>query len=513
MALVPLTAWTDLTPTPAPRTGTKRDGGGKYYTSGDGRRWYYLLVERSDIDLPEAKPKSKAIPLMAEIPLAELGGKLLVCLQKEERLFTVFDSLFEFATFTRHITDPHRCFYEIILGDFPQKPHFDIELSRKDHEAIFDTIDPEMVKDEVIAALLEVMTAHGVELNLERDLLLYASHGKDKLSFHIVVDNHCHCNHVEAKQLYQKVLAKLPAALTSLRPAVLDHAVYSKKQQFRMMGSQKFNSGRKKVFQTHWRFRGREITYRCVEPPENPQHEYLMHLEASLVSNTGMCLMLPSFFEPGDARPDNFEYKEISAETAQRALQLLADYAGMAPDDPRFPYQILDIKGAIIVLKRLRASMCRICSRVHENENPFLFVIEDTVYFHCRRAPGNKKLFVGKLNEGAVKGPTQIVSVATDDTGAGLTKISQAEKTRTEQQVWCQDVLARVQGLAASTTRTVKEPVSLKTERVYHKLRPGELQQVWETSQTVTLPREGINFAAAGAGLDTAWDVTPSRRR
>lgn len=510
MAQVPLTAWTDVTPTPTVRRAPSRG----FYTSGDGRKWYYLLVERGEIEavdetqggqvitVPRAA-KSKAIPLLSEIPLSELGGKLLVCLHKEERMFTVFDSFFDFANYIRPITDPHRCFYEIIIGDFPQKPHFDIELSRKDHEDIFDTINPESVKDEVIAALLEVLEGKGVKLDLTRDVLLYSSHGRDKISFHIVVDNYCHCNNVEAKQLYQKVVAKLPAHLTALRPAVLDHAVYSKKQQFRMLGSQKFGSGRKKVFHKDWTFRGQPVSYRYVESPENPQHEYLMQLESSLVSNTGMCLMLPTFFEEGDTRPDNYEYKEISPETATRAIQLLADYAGMTPDDKRFPYQLLDIKGSIIVLKRLRPSMCRICSRVHENENPFLFVIEETVYFHCRRAPGNKKLYVGKIGEGPVKGPTQIVSVAgpPDDRAIGLTKVEHATQVRQDQQAFCQDVLARVQGLAAAPTRSVKPPASMRTNAAYARIRPGDMQVIWERAETITPKEEPSIFAAAGASM------------
>jgi len=62
-----------------------------------------------------------------------------------------------------------------------------------------------------------------------------------------------------------------------------------------------------------------------------------------------------------------------------------------------FPFIVRDVKGSIISLKRLKPSFCKICERVHEHENPYLLVIDDNVYFYCRRNT-DKNLPLGKIN-------------------------------------------------------------------------------------------------------------------
>ena len=41
--------------------------------------------------------------------------------------------------------------------------------------------------------------------------------------------------------------------------------------------------------------------------------------------------------------------------------------------------------------------MCKLCHRIHEHQNPYLFVVghEKHVYFDCRRHPEGKKLYIG----------------------------------------------------------------------------------------------------------------------
>jgi len=451
--VVPITAWTQKPTTEAPIVRKKS----KYpyervYVGNDGRKWYFLLVEREVYDADGNTKKDPSprglIPLMAEVPLAELSGKLVIGLQKDERLFTTFDSHIDFAYFLRNIKEDQRCFYEIIMGEFPQKPHFDIEVSRQDHPEYFATVEPDQLCELILDCILTVFKNKDIELSLERDILIFSSHGENKISFHIVIDNYCHCNNAEAKQLYKKVYALLPAQLQEMKPPILDHAVYSKKQQFRIVGCQKYKSGRIKRLRKEWTFHGKTIVHQYIEEPESLYHEYLLQLESSLVSNTSTCFLLPSFFEESDARPDNIEYKDITQEQADHAIKLLAELMGVTPDDPRFPYRLLDLKGGIIVLKRLRPSNCRICSRVHEAENPFLFVIDGAVYFHCRRAPANKKFFVGRIAP-AQSGPNPL-------------PVSEVEVRKEAAVNWCTDVVNRIKQLASEPTRPVTMSITLK---------------------------------------------------
>ena len=518
--VVPLTAWTQPPTTEPLKKVHPYQPKERFYIAKDGRKWYYLLVEReayeavneikAENEIAETvkvEPKRSGwIPLMAEIPMAELSGKLVIGLQSDERLFTVFDSHIDYAKFVKDVSEDHRCFYEIIMGDFPQKPHFDIEVSRRDHEEYFSNVDRDSLKDIVLEKIFEVLANKDVHLSIERDVLVFSSHGKDKISFHIVLDNCCHCNNAEAKQFYKKVYALLPRELQEMKPPVVDHAVYSKKQQFRIVGSQKFESGRTKLLLKEWSYKGQAIKYKYIEEPESIYHENILQLEASLVSNTSTCFLLPSFFEETDVRPDTIDYKEISRESADKAIQLLAELMGVAPDDPRFPYRFLDLKGGIIVLKRLRPSNCRICSRVHEGENPFLFVIDGAVYFHCRRAPSNKKFFVGRIDveaSGDVLAPINDSDqqvVATQEL-SGLTVLTmrttivRADKSGTEVGVGvlCNDVLEPMKLLASQPTRGVKEPDTLK----YQKMEEAEtLEELPEKIKKIKKDEEEMRIGA-----------------
>ena len=51
-------------------------------------------------------------------------------------------------------------------------------------------------------------------------------------------------------------------------------------------------------------------------------------------------------------------------------------------------------------MKRIKQSYCQLCKRIHQHENPYLLISEDlNVFFHCRRAPPNKKLYIGTLKQ------------------------------------------------------------------------------------------------------------------
>jgi len=82
------------------------------------------------------------------------------------------------------------------------------------------------------------------------------------------------------------------------------------------------------------------------------------------------------------------------------AFYLLAKALQIPPDSERFPYKFDRVDSSFVLLRRIKASKCKMCKRVHQHENPYLLITEDlNVFFHCRRAPPNKKLFIGSLNK------------------------------------------------------------------------------------------------------------------
>jgi hypothetical protein len=377
-----------------------------------GQRWYYLLVPDASVESPKRSSKTKrARSLMDDYRLSQIDGKLVVVLTtpNEKRIYSLFDSYIEFGHYQQKFPAENRCFYEVIFGEFPQKPHFDIDIDQSDIGTLdLDTLALE-IRDAVIRQVILILNEYGITLHLDRDVLVYTSHGPTKRSFHLVINNYCHVDHKEARRLYDRVFDGISKELTyPMLNKWIDPAVYSSKQQFRIVGSQKFKTNRPKKFESVWTYQGQTIQHRYIEPVESPSHEYILQLEESLVSHTSSCNILPSLMDPAQVtdepttNPAIYRSEDVSTDLARRALQMCADKAGISIHDRKFPYQIRSINGGIISLKRVKASRCQICNKVHEHENPYIFIIESNgtknVYFDCRRKPG-KKLWIGSIDD------------------------------------------------------------------------------------------------------------------
>src|SRR5438445_4316354 len=149
--LVPLSCLPQTTPSPpvsnvGSNVGGNVGGGGTTRSIGscsvtiEGRRWYYRLVKTDNTWC-----------LFDEHPINTLDGWLVVCLvvpseslrrwdrgndTSEEakkrkpttRLYSAFRSYLEFYDYQQHFSPLKRSFFEIILGEFAQKPHFDIDV-------------------------------------------------------------------------------------------------------------------------------------------------------------------------------------------------------------------------------------------------------------------------------------------------------------------------------------------------------------------------------------------------
>lgn len=417
-----------------------------YYRIINGIRWYYRLKQQKD---GEKNKKG----LFSDVPRHTLSNSLIVALSyldtdtnKEFRLYTSFKSYLEFGIYQLKLPQHERCFYEIILGESSQKPHFDIDIDNKEAPG-------EEIKDNVIDAITEVLLNKGIQLKMDTDVLIYTSHGNNKQSYHVVINNYCHTNNVEAKAFYDNVMDHVKPEFTQW----IDRAVYSPTQQFRIVGSQKYGSSRKKVFQKYWNYKGIVINYKYPESPDSPEHEMVMQLEASIVGYTGNCKFLPPFEPRMDKIKNYIESEDIDIKDATAALNLVAAAGKINVEDSRFPYKFLGINGPIVMLKRTKASCCKICNRVHEHENPYLVVVGDekAVYFHCRRAPDSKKLYLGKLAPNP-DSPPKVAAVEEPSPE----QIKQNEVRIT----WTKNVLDRVQKVAQQGTGKEKKFVTGATE-------------------------------------------------
>jgi len=364
------------------------------------KKWYRMLLDKNKSGL------------FSDYPREHIGKGLLVSMSHDEKeyvhgrekskvkpVFVLFKSYIEFALYCRYIPDNNKYFYEIILGECPQKPRFDIDIDNP-------TIDGEDVKDCLVESIIDTLGQRGVFISIN-NILIYVSHGfnsnnKYKQSYHIVIDNYCHANNVEARAFYDKVISGVPEKYKEY----IDSGVYSSTQQFRIVGSTKIYNNRYKSFQKVWKYKGKDIIHQYPEEAEDSDHEMIMQLEESLITFTGNCSFLPTF-QP-EEKENNInerkgttysDFEDIDDSDIKAALELLAQIEMIPTSSSLFPYTVDNIDGSLIVLKRVRPSFCKTCLRVHENQNPYLFIIgeEKTVYFHCRRAETKKRLCLGKL--------------------------------------------------------------------------------------------------------------------
>lgn len=369
----------------------------------NGLHWYYYLNPKDE----KANGKKG---LFSEHSRGSVFGKLLVCwdyldmvTQRKTKLYHLFENYIHFAKFFLSLPYEHRSFFEVIIGELPQKPHFDVdmEISVEEYKS--------GIHFKVLEDLISVVMSLIPEIKIEKDVCIYSStlqnpqinkDGEIKISYHLVINHFCHASNTEAKAFYFNVIKLLPKEYYENR--WIDFSVYSVTQQFRIYNSAKAGTQRFKLLQEKFVFKGKEYKHVLDEEGDDDATKFLVRLEESIVgARVSNCKMLPSF-----AVPEEFSKKhqiqdggEIDMEIAMEAISLLAQSVGMTPEDPKFPYCLDKCEGPFVVLKRLRPSKCRLCKRIHEHQNPYLFIAPDnkSVFFHCRRAPNTKNLYIGAL--------------------------------------------------------------------------------------------------------------------
>jgi hypothetical protein len=389
------------------------------------KRWYHRLVPPTEYELQEGKKRARA--LLEDHDQGDIFGKLVISYmgsgQKQEdskhsgadgytelisqtRVYALFDSYVEFFHYQRKFAPEHRCFFEVIFGDMPQKPHFDIDIQldemMKEKVILLDEAikQSDQLKDVVItAALTELIENYKVKAGLG-NILLYTSHGPSKRSYHVVIDSFAHENNREAKAFYDAVVKRIP-----FNSNYVDHRVYSGKQQFRVVGSQKQNSGRSKVFHKQFTYGTGQITHIYHQVASSTEHETLIILYESLVGMTSMCTLLPNKVTEAMKTYRNNGKINVQADllldTALKAVEMLAAKFGTTSDDPEFPCEYANVQGGIIIMKRRFPSCCWICKTVHHSNNPYMYILYGNLYWHCRSAAPSQRFYVGPFVDNA----------------------------------------------------------------------------------------------------------------
>lgn len=346
-----------------------------------GMRWYSCFLKKDDSNSS----------LQSQYTKDELDNMFLVCYNVGGRLlYSAFRNYLEFSRYQGLINCESKSFFEIIVGDRPQKPRFDIDN-------LDSCSDYKLLLSNLVKACSELVVEYTTSksLNLQRDVLIYESVTPEGINrtFHVVLNNYYHQNNDQAKIFYQEVMNKLDEGYKEF----IDSSVYSSRQQFRILGSRKPNSNRPKVHLSKWMYFDEEIEHVFDVVPNTPEHLESISLYESLISVVDASTLLchPYRTESKGKKAHDSDIPDIPPEMAIKALQMYAQRGDMGIKDKKFPYKITSIRGGLVILKRIRMSRCPICDRVHTSENPFLLIVENEVYFYCRRA--DDKIYVGTL--------------------------------------------------------------------------------------------------------------------
>ncbi len=351
--------------------------------------------------------------------------------------FALFSSFVPFAQIYYRLEPEHRHFYEVILGDMHQKPHFDLDI------ATSLGVDGDTVLYKVLDAICKCLDDVQVALDVNKDICIYTSHTSSKWSYHVVIQHWYHTDHHEAKALFlrmsrylrmwemddfwgrlepcesvdqlraecaectcakdiRKILATwddtediLPSLIAYSE--FLDHAVYGSSQQFRLMGSCKPGKSNTKKLVRDWTWKSMHHVY-DIEP-ETPGEEFMTQFEESLVAFTKSCRPLPTLIDDQDPRWGKSKtHSHGSSEVTDDVIHKALDWYNQVLPEEHF--DVRQVEERLIRLERTRPTPCQVCGRSHEHENPFITISEPVgsvchVNYHCGRS--DKSTYLGAI--------------------------------------------------------------------------------------------------------------------
>jgi hypothetical protein len=355
-------------------------------------KYWYNYLKSSEIETDGVIKKVKGF--LEDYPLSVLKDKLIVCRtpNPEVHLFNAYESYLHFIMAYQNIPMEERHFYEIIVGSWEQKPHFDLDF--KTENGLFNTLRPDgspvsytsnQILEILIDAIEKVLDEQHITINLETDVLIYSSCLGEKNSYHLILNNWYHRNNENAKGFYQAVISKIPTELNNNK--LIDGSVYSTTQQFRILGSTKVGTYRPKILIDKFCYKGKTIEHKYpkldeISKDEKDKQIYVSMFEESLITQTYNCNALPNFAQEKEKiQYTNNTYYQVTPEIANFSLDKLLGKEN---------YKISKIKDGLIILQRIRPSQCGICKRVHENENPYLQISPTgNINYFCRRSEEN----------------------------------------------------------------------------------------------------------------------------
>ena len=354
------------------------------------RKWYYRLKEGLLTALTDDE---------------KMNGMVFAFVNPEgKRFFSYFDNYIEFVKLLLTLPPEKRCFHELVMEHRPTKLIFDLDIKKFQYEEVKED-EVQYFLELLISAIISQFKEFGIELQVEKNFLIFSSHGKEKWSFHVLVDGYYCDNHQEASEIFKRVFQKIEHPK---KHEWLDGSVYSVNHCFRTLGSVKEKKDvseeyRMKKLELEWKYKNQIISFQYSEKPRNDKHRTVLEFERSFLTLTESCFPLPNLVVKHQNAKDGLfgNVQQAEEPVLNYAFRLFQSMYGTTS------FQYGGNMKNIILLIRKQATGCPICERVHEKENAFIWLKECVekgaekgaekdvvskyeIYFDCRRSNGSK---------------------------------------------------------------------------------------------------------------------------
>lgn len=318
--------------------------------------------------------------------------------------YAAFDSHWDVFHFLKKEPQWRRQYHEVIPEFREQKPRFDIDVDIEKYR-LAKKADPEirkmslgevgdLVKDMVLEAAKKVMKKHDIDLDFNADIMVFTSHGKEKRSYHIILNRYFHSCCAQAYAFY--IECKRVCLYPELFELLVDPGIYTKNHSIRLLWCNKLSDlSRVKKYTPEFTYHGRKyrhIITQYFEGYEDQNYDEeltkLIVFGNSLVTFTAECSPMPKFPVKTKKYVDT---EEIDDDTFEKCKAIVDKW------DKDNVFEVLEAEKGRIMMKRLVPSYCDICKRVHDKRNPFCYILNGGLYWHCVQGKGKPGICLGRI--------------------------------------------------------------------------------------------------------------------
>lgn len=309
--------------------------------------------------------------------------------------FSHFETPVEIFNYVKKVPPEIRCFHEVVEGERSiSKMRFDVDI--KD-------LNPEqysfLVGEAVYQLLLSIYT-----WNSSVTVLIYQSCCPviRKVSYHVILPEIVG-KHYQLQQLYKEICGCMPQEYSQY----IDHEIYSKVKSLRLVYSTKPGESRYKVPVDLFSWKDMNIAFPWPLDGSG-NRDALTTFEDSLLMCCNRTKVVLDYPEP--IKYNTVDYTCNASDKEILALAI-----------PEGDFTLREKKSSnFFILNRVKTKdsnrpqvPCSICKDVHDNDNPYIYVLADgSVKYKCRRNKDNLSKILGVVSV-TVSGTSIIPSTPT----------------------------------------------------------------------------------------------------